>query len=355
MKTTENISLAGYAFIIETDAFEELEAYLTDIRTCFSGDASADEIVADIEERIAELLREKCSSGMVADISMVQEIKKRIGNPQQLASEDTETSFEQKENIQEHQNTERKSETKPWKNKHLYRNIDDRVLGGVCSGLGIYLDIDKVLFRILFLIFFLIGFLGIDDGPYFGFSILAYLCLWIAMPAARTDDQKREMKGRPTDLKGYRDLGSNFSKEINEVAQSPAAKTAKRAGGIFLGIILLLAGLSAMFGCVIIPSIPNIIFHEMMEDVKTYGPLGQDGQFMLDTFGNFSTMWILILINVGLIAVWILYGAIMLLFDLKAPSWRPGLVIFIAWVMSVFVTLAYFVKMAADAIPTFML
>lgn len=355
MKTTENISLAGYAFTIETDAFEELEAYLTDIRQCFSGDASADEIVDDIEERIAELLREKCVSGTVADISMVRDIKERIGNPQQLAQEDTESVFEQKENVQDQPKPARKAEDKPWKNKHLYRNIDDRVLGGVCSGLGIYLDIDKVLFRILFLIFFLIGFLGIDDGPYFGFSILVYLCLWIAMPAARTDDQKREMRGRPTDLKGYRDLGSNFSKEINEVAQSPAAKTAKRAGGIFLGIILLLIGLSAMFGWVIIPSIPNIIFHEVMEDVKMYGPLEPDGQFFLDIFGNFNTMWILILINVGLIAVGILYGAIMLLFDLKAPSWRPGLVIFIAWVISIFVILAYFVKMAADAIPTFLL
>lgn len=355
MKTTENISLAGYAFTIETDAFYELEAYLSDIRNCFSGDASAEEIVADIEERIAELLNERCISGMVVDIAMVQEIKKRIGNPEQLAQEDTEASFDQKENVKEQPNPERKAETRPWKNKHLYRNIDDRVLGGVCSGLGIYLNIDKVLFRILFLVFFIVGFLGIDDGPYFGFSILAYICLWIAMPAARTDYQKREMRGRPTNLKGYRNLGSNFSKEINEVAQSPAAKTAKRAGGIFLGILLLLVGLSAMFGWVIIPAVPSMIFHEVMESVEMYGPLDPDEQFLFDIFGNFSTMWILILINIGLLAVWILYGAIMLLFDLKAPSWRPGLVLFIAWAISIFVNLAYFVKMAADAIPTLMI
>jgi glutamyl-tRNA reductase len=85
MKTTENISLAGYAFTIETDAYEELGAYLSDIRTCFSGDASADEIVADIEERVAELLRERCISGMVVDLTMVRDIKKRIGNPALLS------------------------------------------------------------------------------------------------------------------------------------------------------------------------------------------------------------------------------------------------------------------------------
>ena len=65
MKTTENISLAGYAFTVETDAYEELGAYLDEIRNCFSADPSAEEITADIEERIAELLREKCVSGMV--------------------------------------------------------------------------------------------------------------------------------------------------------------------------------------------------------------------------------------------------------------------------------------------------
>ena len=60
MKTTENISLAGYAFTIETDAYETLSRYLAEIRKGFEGDPSADEIVSDIEERIAELLSERC-------------------------------------------------------------------------------------------------------------------------------------------------------------------------------------------------------------------------------------------------------------------------------------------------------
>ena len=114
MKTTENISLAGYAFTIETDAYEDLGAYLSDIRTCFSSDASADEIVADIEERIAELLRERCMPGMVVDLSMVHDIKKRIGNPKELAQDDTEGTFGAKEEApsqpqQEQQKQEKKA------------------------------------------------------------------------------------------------------------------------------------------------------------------------------------------------------------------------------------------------------
>ena len=158
MKTTENISLAGYAFTIETDAYEELGAYLSDIRTCFSGDASADEIVADIEERIAELLRERCIVGMVVDLPMVLDIKKRIGDPKELASEDTEASFETKDEAQEQSQQEQPKQEKKAdrKNRRIYRNMDERVLGGVCSGLGTYFGLDKVLFRIIFLVIFFI-------------------------------------------------------------------------------------------------------------------------------------------------------------------------------------------------------
>ena len=118
MKTTENISLAGYAFTIETDAYEELGAYLSDIRTCFSGDASADEIVADIEERIAELLRERCIAGMVVDLPMILDIKKRIGNPKELAQEDADASFKPEAEQAEQPKQEKKTEKK---NKRIYR------------------------------------------------------------------------------------------------------------------------------------------------------------------------------------------------------------------------------------------
>ena len=194
MKTTENISLAGYAFTIESDAYSELDAYLTDIHEAFATDASAEEITADIEARIAELLKEKYIPGMAVSLEMVNEIKKRIGDPKMLAADEpevSETPSDDKEARKQHNSL---------KNRHLYRNLEEKVLGGVCAGLGSYFGIDRVLFRILFLLFFFIGFLGIDDGPYFGFSLLAYICLWIAMPAARTAEQKREMKGKPTNL-----------------------------------------------------------------------------------------------------------------------------------------------------------
>ena len=345
MKTTENISLAGYAFTIETDAYAELGTYLNDIREAFRADANAEEITADIEERIAELLREKCISGMVVDMTMVRDIKIRIGNPKELAQDDTDPAPASTSAGKDEQK-------KSWKSKRLYRNIDEKVFGGVCSGLGTYFGLDKALVRLAFVIIFFISFVWMvndGDGPYFIFPMIAYICLWISMPAARTDEQKREMKGRPTSLDGYRSSDFDFRTEVREAAQSPAGQTFRRAGGVFLGILLLLFGLGVMFTCVILPSFPSIIFHEMME----WTVLDEGDQFIFNMFSSFNTTWILILVNIGLVAVWVIYNAIILLFDLKTPSWRPGLVIFIAWVISLFVTAAYFFKMMAEAIPGF--
>lgn len=355
MKTTENISLAGYAFTIETEAYAELDAYLNEIRKCFSGDASADEIVADIEERVAELLRERCIGGMVVDISMVRDIKRRIGNPQQFAQEDTEPSFETADNAGDSQSdinkNDKKTEKKSWKNRRMYRNMEERVIGGVCSGLGTYFGLDKVIFRIFFLVFFLIGFLGIDDGPFFGFSLLAYICLWIAMPAARTAEQKREMKGKPMNLEGYKAKDFDFEKEVKEVTESPAGKTFVRAGGIFLGLLLLIIGLGGLLGSLFIPSLPVIIGHEITEEIIQCGPLDAPEQVVADIVSN-MTFWGLILVMIGILFVWLIYNAVILLFNLKSPSWRPGLLLFIAWIMSIFVIAGWVVKTVAEALPT---
>ncbi len=348
MKTTENISLAGYAFVIETDAYSELEEYLNDIRSSFSGDSSAEEIVADIEERISELLRERCVSGMVVDLAMIREIKKRIGNPKELASEDSEPAFESTEAPQPETAEKRQ---KGWKNKRLYRNLDERLIGGVCSGLGTYFGLDKVIFRLFFLIFLIIGVAGWDENEIVISGIpLIYICLWIAMPAARTAEQKREMKGRPMNLNNYKAKDFDFEKEVKDVAQSPIGYTVKRAVEIFIGLLLLLMGLGGLVGGIFIPSIPSILLHEAADEIVCWGPLCSDEQFVFDLVTS-STFWGFILVALGLFCVGVIYGGVMLLFGLKAPSWRPGLVIFIAWLLSIFALAGWVIKTLADALP----
>lgn len=348
MKTTENISLAGYAFTIESDAYTELAKYIDEIREAFKSDANADEITSDIEERIAELMREKCSDGMVVNKTMVQDIRHRIGNPQELVQDDTDQSAEKEQSRQAGKN---------WKSRRLYRNIDERTLGGVCSGLGAYFGLDKVLFRIAFLLLFVISFVCTvedADGPYFMFPVIAYICLWIAMPAARTAEQRREMKGRPVNLDSYRSNGYNFGTEVKEAVESPAGQTFKRAGGIFLGLLLLLSGLGGMAGSVLIPAIPAIINHEIAEEISEWGPLGPEEQLMADMITQSETFWTLLIVMTGIMCVWFIYNGIMLIFNLKHPSWKPGLVLFISWVISIFILVGYLIYRIAENIPFFM-
>ena len=101
MKKTENISLAGYSFTIEVDAYSELEKYLSDIRNVSTTDENAEEITSDIEERIAELLSEKCRNGMVVNIGMIKAIKEQIGDPQAMPQEEQETSPEKDQKPQQ--------------------------------------------------------------------------------------------------------------------------------------------------------------------------------------------------------------------------------------------------------------
>lgn len=357
MKTTENISLGGYSFTVESDAYNELDIYLTDIRNCFREDANADEIVEDIEVRIAELLGEKCVPGMVANLQMVREIKERIGDPKVLAQEEGGSEAEPAEEaqVEKQEETPGKAQERaqgkpqqktPLKERRLYRDIDGRIVGGVCGGLGAYFGIDKVLFRIIFLLLFFIGFVGIDDGPYCMISVAAYVCLWIAMPGARTVEEKCRMKGKPMNLEGFRSKESNFEKEVKDFATSPVGRTAGRAGKVFLGIILLLCGLTGLLACIFIPSVPELI----QNHITDWNAL-DSSEFAVAQILTGTTFWGLILVTCGILFIWFLYNGIMLLFDLKTPRWKPGLVLIIAWFISIFAVAAWCIKITADLLP----
>jgi hypothetical protein len=120
---------------------------------------------------------------------------------------------------------------------------------------------------LIFIILFIGGLFGLGEGPYIFISIIAYICLWIAMPAARTGEQKREMRGRPTDLKDYKGKDFDFDKEMKEVTQSPGGRTIRRIFSVFFGIFFLMIGLGGLLGGIFIPSVPEIINNEMAEHI----------------------------------------------------------------------------------------
>lgn len=202
MKKTFSINLNGMLFNIDDDAYTMLEDYLKRIEAHFSGQDESEEIMNDIEARIAELINERLGGGKKAvSLSDIEEVIKIMGNPDEFAGTE-----------QEKQNTGHYHHT--YRPKRLYRDPDNRVLGGVCGGMGAYMNIDPVIFRILFVVLFL--------G--FGVGLLIYLVLWIVIPEARTTAQKLEMRGDPVNVSN---IGSFIREEFDNVKNSFKGKNRK--------------------------------------------------------------------------------------------------------------------------------
>ena len=161
MKKIIQVNLAGRAISIEEPAYEKLQQYIQQLRQHFASEESREEILNDIEGRIAELLHEKLQRGIAAITEVeLEEIIASIGRP-----EDFSDSAEPNASTGEAQATHQQ--------KRLYRDTDDKVLGGVCSGIASYFGIDPTIVRLLFAI---ITFGG------FGTGFLIYLALWILLP-----------------------------------------------------------------------------------------------------------------------------------------------------------------------------
>jgi len=174
MKRIININLSGRVIPIEDSAYEKLQAYIESLRRYFIHEEGRDEIINDIESRIAELMNEKIRKGAssVTDAD-VDEIIASMGRPEDFqAAEEAETISPGSQSYQSRPTGEETYTTR--KRNRLYRDSSDKILGGVCSGLANYMNVDPAIIRILFAI---ITFGG------FGFGFIAYLLLWIVLPS----------------------------------------------------------------------------------------------------------------------------------------------------------------------------
>ena len=183
MDKTININLGGILFQIDEEAFRILRDYLHAINNRFGNVQGGHETIEDIESRIAEIFQSQKGLAGVITRENVEEMISIIGKPE---------DFDQGE-------PEAGATVYSSGKKRMYRNTDDTIIGGVCSGIAAYLDTDAVLFRILFVLFAL----------FFGVGFFVYLALWIALPAARTEAQKRELYGSSYHTSGLHDKQSD--------------------------------------------------------------------------------------------------------------------------------------------------
>lgn len=181
MKKTLSINIAGLVFNIDEDAYEIIKNYLGSIEARYQNEVGKNEIIDDIENRIAEeleKLRTPHKEAIVqADVEKVIAILGRVED------------FESDTHTIGNESSTPKGE--PVSNKRLYRNPDDTMIAGVASGLAIYFGIDVVIVRLLFVICIFAG----------GFSVPLYIILWIITPKAITPAQKANMRGESLTLK----------------------------------------------------------------------------------------------------------------------------------------------------------
>ncbi len=184
MKKIININLSGRVIPIEDSAYENLQAYIESLRRYFANEESREEIINDIESRIAELMSEKVRKGAdcITDEN-VEEIISSMGRPEDFEAEDiadNSANMKQGQTTQQESSSSSSYSERKTTRGRLYRDTGDKFVGGVCSGIAAYLNVDPAIVRILFAI---ITFGG------FGLGFVAYILLWIILP--------------PKDLEGY--------------------------------------------------------------------------------------------------------------------------------------------------------
>lgn len=185
MKKVVTVGIGGKSFVMDNDAYQKLSIYLTKFKEKTQMGIQSSDVMEDLEERIAELFTEALGArNQVVNITIVSNIIGQLGMPDGSPMEEP---FEPPHHFKSY-TTVRK----------LYRNPDDKTIGGVCSGLALYLNIDVIIVRVLFIIALFLGSAG----------FWAYIIIWIVAPLANTAAKKCEMRGIPVTAENIRRFSS---------------------------------------------------------------------------------------------------------------------------------------------------
>ncbi|MDX1667102.1 MAG: PspC domain-containing protein [Saprospiraceae bacterium] len=207
MNKVYNINLGGYPFTIDEDAYDHLQNYLDTIHHHFRQSEGYEEITSDIEARLAELFREELDQRSIVSMEDVKKAIAIMGTPEDFGAE---TTFDQEPGGQHGAGSSYQT------GKRLFRDPEDEVLGGVCSGIAAYFGIDDpVWVRLAFVVLALSG----------GFGVPIYVILWAILPPAKTASDRLSMRGEPINV-------SNIGRIIEEEIRHFSSKVSELGNGI---------------------------------------------------------------------------------------------------------------------------
>ncbi len=349
MKEIERVSLGGYAFTLENDAARLAEEYLGELEKYYDGRAGGGEILDGIEERMAELLMEKAGRDGVVSRPMIEEAIGILGRPEDIEAAEEEAGAEGNSPAGP-ANDGKGTSNDERRQRKLYRDLENKMVAGVCSGLAAYFKQDVALFRILFVLFTVVFTFGFwHHGVGWRISMGAptiYVILWICMPAAKTVRQRWEQRGEDGTLNSIQrsvEAGAKeFEEAVKSVGQSSAWSEFANIFGKLIGVILLIVGFAGLFTGSLWGFGSGWLGNRHGEGFLGLGRLYDQGLTELHMYAPQAAhalaqpgVNILVALVCFLPFLGILYGALQLLFGFKPPKWHPGLVIFILWLLSV--------------------
>lgn len=343
MKKTVTVNISGIFFHIDEDAYEILNRYIDSLKYHFQNNSGKDEIISDIESRIAEILQSKVNDKKhVIEIEDIQEIISILGKPEDFNGDESEP---QKPNNQE----------STYRNKRLYRDADNRVLGGVASGISHYFNVDPIWIRLAFVATFYI------------FGPLVYIIVWIIVPQARSTAEKLEMKGERVNISNIensiKEEFAHVKNKVNDFAndtkdyyknrnyKSKGEKTMYRsldfienifkygvkAIVVFAGIILIGIGIALAAGLISSMSSNNnlLIFNN-----GTHGlSLAHFLSLFLESTQLINLAIIGIMLLIGIPVIMIVYGGVKMVLGIHQRYKAISLSALSLWLAGLFITL----------------
>lgn len=221
MKKTNNINLGGYPFIIDEDVYLRLNDYLNAIENHFKNSDGVCDIMTDIEARMAELFNEALGERKIITNEDLDDIVAVMGTPEQFgATAYTEHSYSEPSRTAHGGNAIKTG-------RRFFRDADDKVIGGVCSGIAAYWGVDDPIWIRLAAGLFLMS----------GIGFIPYIILWIIIPSAKTSSDRLAMRGEPANVENigkmiedeFHDMNDTISKFTDDFLSKKKDNTKRKS------------------------------------------------------------------------------------------------------------------------------
>lgn len=340
MNKTVNINLGGIFFHIDEDAYVKLQHYLDAIKRSLTNTQGREEIIADIEARVAELFGEKTKNDRkVISVREVEEVIAIMGQPEDYMLD--EEIFEDAPYTRA-----------PSSGKSLFRDPDHSYIGGVSSGLGHYLGIRALWIRLIWILLTILS-----SGAF----ILIYIALWIFVPEAKTTADKLSMRGEAVTIsnierkirEGFDDVSGKV-KNVDYEKYSNQARTgaSSAAKGVGSGIMLILNIFVKLIGILILMVAGSTLIALFigLVTVGTFGLVEAPWTDYIEMAGIGAPIWVISLLTLFAVGIPFFFlfilGLKILVKRLKTIGTPAKLVLLGLWLLSIIGLVVIGVKQA---------